>query len=217
MAHNSDRSEGSPAPDGPAVWPGIWVVATISCLGLLVVGGGRFGIGTAIAASALVLVAAFYLSRRPAAPLPGTGPDASLNVPPPGEAAAGEVIADVISALPDPTVLLDSDGRVITLNAQASAIAPALRRGEPALLGLRIPEVVEAVRRAGLSNKTERAEFNDRVPSERWFEVIVVPIPSRTSGPQRGAPRMVLSFRDLTPIRRVEEMRVDFVANASHE
>ena len=28
---------------------------------------------------------------------------------------------------------------------------------------------------------------------------------------------MLLTFRDLTPIRRVEEMRVDFVANASHE
>jgi two-component system phosphate regulon sensor histidine kinase PhoR len=30
-------------------------------------------------------------------------------------------------------------------------------------------------------------------------------------------PSLLLTFRDLTPIRRVEEMRVDFVANASHE
>ena len=29
--------------------------------------------------------------------------------------------------------------------------------------------------------------------------------------------RLLLTFRDLTPIRQVEEMRVDFVANASHE
>ena len=28
---------------------------------------------------------------------------------------------------------------------------------------------------------------------------------------------MLLTFRDLTPLRRVEEMRADFVANASHE
>ena len=28
---------------------------------------------------------------------------------------------------------------------------------------------------------------------------------------------MLLAFHDLTPLRRVEEMRADFVANASHE
>ena len=28
---------------------------------------------------------------------------------------------------------------------------------------------------------------------------------------------MLMTFRDLTPLRRVEEMRADFVANASHE
>ncbi len=28
---------------------------------------------------------------------------------------------------------------------------------------------------------------------------------------------MLITFHDLTPLRRVEEMRADFVANASHE
>jgi two-component system phosphate regulon sensor histidine kinase PhoR len=45
------------------------------------------------------------------------------------------------------------------------------------------------------------------------FEVRVLPTP-RQSGPGRDA---FLLFRDMTAARRLEQMRVDFVANASHE
>jgi two-component system phosphate regulon sensor histidine kinase PhoR len=90
-----------------------------------------------------------------------------------------------------------------------------LRRGEPASLALRIPEVVDAIRRATLGRKPERVEFAERVSTERWFEVFVTPL--RSDGGAGNRTRLLLTFRDLTPIRRVEEMRVDFVANASHE
>jgi hypothetical protein len=40
---------------------------------------------------------------------------------------------------------MDQDGRVIAFNAEASLIAPALRRGEPASIALRMPELVEAM------------------------------------------------------------------------
>jgi two-component system, OmpR family, phosphate regulon sensor histidine kinase PhoR len=137
-------------------------------------------------------------------------------VPASAPAQSGDgLIADVIAALPDPTVLMDADGRVVTMNASANTIAPALRRGEPVSLALRIPEVIDAIRRAALGRKPERAEFSERVPSERWFEVFVTPL--RTDGAPATTNRLLLTFRDLTPIRRVEEMRVDFVANASHE
>jgi two-component system phosphate regulon sensor histidine kinase PhoR len=165
---------------------------------------GVIGIPAAIA----VLAAAWYLSRR------ALNEDATQATSPPvpdGDA----LIADVIAALPDPTVLLDADGRVIAMNASASGVAPALRPGEPASLALRIPEVVDAIRRSTLGRKPERVEFAERVPSERWFEVFVTPL--RTHGTADSRTRLLLTFRDLTPIRRVEEMRVDFVANASHE
>jgi two-component system phosphate regulon sensor histidine kinase PhoR len=52
---------------------------------------------------------------------------------------------------------------------------------------------------------------------DSWFEAIVTPV-GRSQGPQARALEFVLvTFRDLTPLRRVEEMRADFVANASHE
>ena len=61
----------------------------------------------------------------------------------------------------------------------------------------------------------QRVEFVERVPLDRWFEAFITPV---ALGGRAGRPRIVLvTFHDLTPLRRVEEMRADFVANASHE
>jgi two-component system, OmpR family, phosphate regulon sensor histidine kinase PhoR len=125
------------------------------------------------------------------------------------------LIEAVLTGLPDPVVALDHRSDVVALNAQASAVAPALRRGEPVSLGLRVPEVLDAIRRARTSGTAQRVEFFQRVPLDRWFEAIVTPILSAGPGPEPGL--MLLEFHDLTPLRRVEEMRADFVANASHE
>jgi two-component system phosphate regulon sensor histidine kinase PhoR len=123
-------------------------------------------------------------------------------------------IEAVLAGLPDPIVALNRQGDVVALNAQASAVAPTLRRGEPVSLGLRVPEVLDAIRRAQASMTAQRVEFYERVPVDRWYEAIVTPI----SSPEVPDPGLVLlAFHDLTPLRRVEEMRADFVANASHE
>ena len=121
-----------------------------------------------------------------------------------------------VSGVPDPVVVLAQDGRVIAFNAQASTIAPALRRGEPASTALRMPELVEAIRSATLTGRAQRIEFSARLPSPRWSEAFVAPV--TVAGDAAGRARMVvITVHDLTPIRRVEEMRADFVANVSHE
>jgi two-component system phosphate regulon sensor histidine kinase PhoR len=121
----------------------------------------------------------------------------------------------VISGLPDPVVVLDHDGRVVAFNADATALAPALRRGVPASIALRTPELVEAIRRAADTGTDQRIEFSERVPADRWFEAVVAPV-AMGADPRR-ADLLLITIHDLTPIRRVEEMRADFVANASHE
>jgi two-component system phosphate regulon sensor histidine kinase PhoR len=80
---------------------------------------------------------------------------------------------------------------------------------------LRAPEVLQVMRRARASRSAQHAEFFERVPVERWYEVIAVPI----SFPEwmSAGDLVLLTFQDQTPLRRVEEMRADFVANASHE
>ena len=41
---------------------------------------------------------------------------------------------------------------------------------------LRMPELVEAIRRAGATGKAQRVEFFERVPLDRWFEAFVTPV-----------------------------------------
>jgi two-component system phosphate regulon sensor histidine kinase PhoR len=64
------------------------------------------------------------------------------------------------------------------------------------------------------SARPEKVEFFERIPVDRWFEAFVTPMEPVGAG---GRTVLLLSFHDLTPIRRVEDMRADFVANASHE
>jgi two-component system phosphate regulon sensor histidine kinase PhoR len=121
----------------------------------------------------------------------------------------------VVAGLPDPVVALDRDGRVLALNERARALAPALRQGEPVAFALRMPELIEAIGRAAAEGEEQRVVYSERVPVDRWFETIVMPVKRE---PNATRPDLVLmTFHDLTPLRRVEEMRADFVANASHE
>jgi len=84
------------------------------------------------------------------------------------------------------------------------------------MITLRMPELVEAIRRAGATRLPQRVEFFERVPLDRWFEAFVMPVALTNTGDRRFD-ILMMTFNDLTPLRRVEEMRADFVANASHE
>src|SRR5450631_389064 len=126
------------------------------------------------------------------------------------------LIESLIGGLPGPAIVLDRDGRVIALNEAATTLAPALRRGEPALITLRMPELVDAIRRASKRREPQRVEFFERVPLDRWFEAFVVPV-KLANGGEAQSDIMLMTFNDLSPLRRVEEMRADFIANASHE
>jgi two-component system phosphate regulon sensor histidine kinase PhoR len=125
-------------------------------------------------------------------------------------------VSAVVAGMPDPAVLLDRAGRVIHLNAAAAQLAPALRKNELAQFALRSPEIITALREAIATSETRRATYLDHVPVDRWMELIVTPVPVPTlfGGTDKC---MLMTFHDQTPLRRVEEMRADFVANASHE
>ena len=131
----------------------------------------------------------------------------------PVEAAA---VSAVVAGMPDPAVLLDRAGRVLHLNAAAAQLAPALRKNELAQFALRSPEIITALREAIATSEPRRATYLDHVPVDRWMELIITPVPVPTlfGGTDKC---MLMTFHDQTPLRRVEEMRADFVANASHE
>jgi two-component system phosphate regulon sensor histidine kinase PhoR len=126
------------------------------------------------------------------------------------------LIEQLIGGLPGAGIVLDREGRVIAFNETATGIAPALRRGEPALIALRMPDLVDAIRRAAKRREPQRVEFFERVPLDRWFEAFVTPV-RLAAGNEDAVDILLMTFNDLTPLRRVEEMRADFIANASHE
>lgn len=130
--------------------------------------------------------------------------------------AEGAAARAIVGGMPDPAVLLDRIGRVLHLNAQAAQLAPALRRNELALFALRSPEIIAALRLAISTTQAQRALFVERVPVERWMELVITPIavPADFGGVDNC---FLMTFHDQTPLRRIEEMRADFVANASHE
>ncbi len=131
-------------------------------------------------------------------------------------AIVDHTVEAVVSDLPDPTIVLTPQSTVVAFNASAQEITPGILRGEPISFALRVPNVLEAIRAVAASRQMRRIEFFQRVPTDRWWEATIAPL---VLPDDAGSSRhlVLLSLRDLTPLRRVEEMRADFVANASHE
>jgi two-component system, OmpR family, phosphate regulon sensor histidine kinase PhoR len=194
---------------GSSKWRGkrvVIVAAAIVFAGLVAV--GALTPGYAIIGFAILAAVALLANRA-------TEEASRLTRPVAVAERAGERLEAVVAGLPDPVIALDRNGRVLTLNERARSLAPALRQGEPVSLALRMPELIEAISRAYASGDEQRVEYSERVPLDRWFEMIVKPVRRE---PKLNKPDLVLmTFHDLTPLRRVEEMRADFVANASHE
>jgi two-component system phosphate regulon sensor histidine kinase PhoR len=136
-------------------------------------------------------------------------PASKREDPPGANPVEAPAVRAIVAGMPDPAVLLDRAGRVIQL-------APALRTGELAQFALRSPEIITALREAIATAEPRRTTYLDHVPVDRWMELIIVPVqvPTAFGGADQC---MLMTFHDQTPLRRVEEMRVDFVANASHE
>src|SRR5207302_101782 len=92
---------------------------------------------------------------------------------------SNEALLDmVVAGMPDAAIVIGREGRVVAFNAAARMIAPALARGAPASLALRVPEIVEAVREVAGGSGSRSVEYYQRVPVDRWFKVHVEPLGS---------------------------------------
>lgn len=121
-------------------------------------------------------------------------------------------VSIIIDAMPNPVLVLDASDRLLAFNDAARALFTGLVAGEPLIRFLRSPVVLDAVAAARASATRQNVSLLERLPVERLFDVHVAPI--------RNGPRgllIAITLHDLTEARRVEQMRVDFVANASHE
>ncbi|MCB1508565.1 MAG: two-component sensor histidine kinase [Hyphomicrobiaceae bacterium] len=186
-----------------------WTLAAIGLVLFILWNSGRLHTPEAVAAVIFILSVAFIL--RPASASrrivvssdrqrPGAWPESPL--------------VQLIDALPHPAVLIDRKLIVRHANEQATRILSVPRPGDPLAFRLRWPDLISALESCRKDGTPQRIEVKDNTPDERWFDVHVRPYRDNADGPMRF---MLLVAEDKTEERRVEQMRVDFIANASHE
>ncbi|SFG28528.1 ATP-binding protein [Methylobacterium gossipiicola] len=136
-----------------------------------------------------------------------------IQVTPEAAARTRHSVAEALLAnIPDPVILVDRRAVVIETNPAARALLPALKLRHPLSFALRAPDVLDGIEEVLRTGAPLKTLYTTRVPTERAFEVQLGALPMPD-----GQTNVVLFLRDLTSARRLEAMRVDFVANASHE
>lgn len=131
-----------------------------------------------------------------------------------GEELEG-LLKTTFAAIELPCLVFGADGTVTFQNAAATKAFGEVTPGVHISARWRSPGILDMVRdtvNSGLANQIEHSEV---LPSERVFVVRVAPL----ALPQlkRRSALFVMTFRDISELRRIDRMRSDFVANASHE
>jgi two-component system phosphate regulon sensor histidine kinase PhoR len=117
---------------------------------------------------------------------------------------------ELFERLPDPLMLMDRSGRVLFTNRAMRAVVGTDVTRKHVSAVLRTPSVLQAISQTADSGEPTSVEFMFPVPLERHFQAYVM----RTG----EAPTVTaLLLHDLTAVKRAEQARTDFIANASHE
>lgn len=110
-------------------------------------------------------------------------------------------------------LVLDRDSLVIMANDAVRAALDADPVGLNLSATVRAPAVLDAVAAAIAGEPARHVDYDVRFPVPRSFHAYVTPL---AAGPG-GSDGAVIVLRDLTREQQIEQMRIDFVANASHE
>ena len=121
----------------------------------------------------------------------------------------------ILDALDDGVLLLDGASRLLLANPAARAwfgLAADLRPGLPAKRVLGAPQVIALAEQAAEARAPLVGNLTLVFPEPRTLAMRAFPLADR--GPTG---RIVVTMTDITQRRRLEVLRRDFVANASHE
>lgn len=123
----------------------------------------------------------------------------------------------LLDVLPNPILILDETGRVLLNNSAASALVGSAATGKHITTLLRSAPLTAAIEDVLQGAAACSVEFRQPVPVERTYRAFVAPVMSDRLPVGLEQRFVVVLLHDLTDARRLETMRVDFVANASHE
>ena len=120
----------------------------------------------------------------------------------------------VLDTLAEPVMIIDGSRKVLLANAAADNILGPTHIGRDLSVSLRHPTILDSVDTALSGRAVDPSEISLRgnVPLTFIAHVSAVP-PSEDSDGRRA----VLFLQDVTALKRADAVRVDFVANVSHE
>lgn len=123
-------------------------------------------------------------------------------------AAASEAIID---GIPEPLLVLDRSRNITHANRAAEALLGERLAGRDLTEAIRHPAVLDNVAQTLQDGGSRSAEIELIRPVRRWMRAHVAKLDAA------GDDALVLTLEDETAMRRAQQMRVDFVANVSHE
>jgi two-component system, OmpR family, phosphate regulon sensor histidine kinase PhoR len=125
----------------------------------------------------------------------------------------------ILSAMEDSLLVVDARSRITLMNPTFEKLFelrdPAV--GVPLVEAVRHATLDQLVAKTLLTGEAMRSELSladSRSHSERHIEVSAVPIKKADDDEVTGA---VVLFHDITELKRLDQIRRDFVANVSHE
>ena len=214
--------EVSSSPVAPQVGSRLWTAGASTGIAIAVlVGLAVYQPGLApylLGGAALIGLTAWVLNRNPpASALPPDQPGLAASEAPLETEAT--LLESLFEALADP-VLVVSGGeaddiagrRIVLANAAARDLLRIQREGGLLVPVLRDPAVLEAVDEALFGGLTRTTDYAGVGAQTRHWRAVTQPLVLAQSGPLA-----LVVLRDETEVRRMELMRVDFLANASHE
>jgi two-component system phosphate regulon sensor histidine kinase PhoR len=212
----------SPSPVAPLATSRLWSAGTsggVAVIIMLVLAALRPDMGPVLGGGAALVALVTWLGIR-RSPIkaredsPSGEPFRDPSVP-----QDARLLDAVFEALDDPVMIVsggeadDIAGRRIVLaNRAARDLLRIQREGTLLVSAMRDPNVLEAVDEALFGGVGRTTDYNATGARTRHWKAWVRPLPAPASGPMA-----LLGLRDETDVRRMEMMRVDFLANASHE
>ncbi|MGR3310390.1 MAG: two-component system histidine kinase PnpS [Candidatus Brocadiales bacterium] len=132
----------------------------------------------------------------------------------------------ILSSMIEGVIAIDKDERVMMINEAAKKMFNLCDDkiiNRPYWEIIRNNELYNCIAKVRVEGHTRSTEITDVFPGDKVFRAQVAPIfeHPHTSFPlvegEKKATGAVLVFNDITDLRRLEKMRIDFVANVSHE
>ncbi|HVO33661.1 MAG TPA: ATP-binding protein [Elusimicrobiota bacterium] len=124
-------------------------------------------------------------------------------------------LATILSALIEAVIAVDHQGRILLLNPAAErlfGVRSADVRGRPFLEGLRHSLLRDVLSETLTRQRVIRQEITVHSPDEHVLSVHSIPV---SYGENETG--VLAALHDLTDLRKLERVRQEFVANASHE